>query len=140
MRFAELSAAFALMAAIGCKAVAPASVEPRQEAQSSPMKAEAVLDAECAGLEAYPWPRSYEQIVADAPPGSRKNTGMLEARIVIGPDGKISHLRFLRLSTSDSVNREVIARIRGWHYKPAVVDRKAVSVCSILSVNVDFTR
>jgi len=94
----------------------------------------------CEGLEAYPMPRTYRQILADAPRGSRKNTTVLEAKLAIDPAGNISHLRFVRLSTADSINQYAIENLRRQHYKPAIFEGNPVAVCSTVTINVDLSR
>jgi hypothetical protein len=92
----------------------------------------------CAGLNAYPLPRTFEQILADAPKEARKPTGLLEARMIVDSDGKITHLRFIRLSSVDAVNKRAFDFVKKQHYKPSVVEGKQVSVCTTMSINVDF--
>ena len=70
----------------------------------------------CFGLDAYPLPRTYEQILADAPKQTRKPTGVLEARMAVGPDGNITHLRFMRLSSVDSINKYAVEHLTKQHY------------------------
>jgi hypothetical protein len=94
---------------------------------------------EFCGLQAYPMPRSYPQILADAPPGSRKTTTSLYAKVAIDREGNITHLRFLRLSTLDSINRYAIENLKRQHYKPTVLDGERVSGCSTVSINVDLS-
>jgi hypothetical protein len=98
------------------------------------------LAAACPVLDAYPLPRSYEQILADAPRGAREPTGALEAQLVIDADGNITHLRFTRLSSLDSVNRYAVELVKKQHYKPTVVHGTRVPVCSTMSINVDLSR
>jgi hypothetical protein len=92
----------------------------------------------CAGIDAYPLPRTYEQILADAPKETRKPTGLLEARMIVDSDGKITHLRFIRLSSVDTVNKRAFDFVTKQQYKPTVVEGKQVSVCATMSINVDF--
>jgi hypothetical protein len=93
---------------------------------------------DCSGVDRYPLPRSYEQILADAPQESREPTTSLEAKAVIGPDGIITHLRFVRLSTLDAINKSAVEFVKRQHYKPAVLNGERVSVCSTISINVDL--
>jgi hypothetical protein len=83
-------------------------------------------------------PRTFKQILADAPKEARKPTGALEARMIVNPDGKITHLRFIRLSSLDSVNKGAFDFVTKQHYKPTVVEGQQVSVCTTMSINVDF--
>ena len=91
-------------------APAPAKVEP-PKVDSTARTDEA---GACPALDAYPLPRSYEQILADAPRGARKPTGALEAQLAIDADGNITHLRFTRLSSLDSVNRYAVEMDNGY--------------------------
>jgi outer membrane biosynthesis protein TonB len=121
-------------------AQAPAKVEPPKV---EPPKVDATARAAdvggaCPGLEAYPLPRSNEQMLADAPPGARKPTGLLRAQMAIDADGNITHLRFTQLSSLDSVNRKVFESVKKWHYKPTVLNGERVSVCSMVDINIDF--
>jgi hypothetical protein len=109
----------------------------------TPKESDPAFSGECAGLEAYPWPRSYRQILADAPRGARNDRFTPAAVFVIGPDGNVTHLRFLHLSTLDSVNQSLIAFVKRQHYKPTVLDGKRVAICSTcstMSINVDFSQ
>jgi len=90
------------------------------------------------GLEAYPFPRPYEQILADAVQGPRKPTGSLHVKMLIDATGTVTHLRFLNLSSIDSVNKAALKAITRWHYKPTVFHGERVSVCSVTDVNIDF--
>jgi hypothetical protein len=92
----------------------------------------------CAGLDAYPLPRTYEQILADAPKGAQRPTGLLEARMIVNSDGKVTHLRFMRLSSVDSVNKRAFDFVTKQHYKPVVVEGQQISVCMRMSINIDF--
>jgi len=65
------------------------------------------------------------------------------AKIAIDKDGKITHLRVLRLAHSNSsnwkqINEAVLADLKKWHYKPTFHQGIPVAVCSDVSVTVDF--
>ena len=125
--------------------VVAAAAPPKVEAPKVDGTARTDEAGACPVLDAYPLPRSYEQILADAPRGARKPTGALqagalEAQLVIDSDGNITHLRFTRLSSLDSVNRYAVEFVKNQHYKPTVVHGKRVPVCSTMSINVDFSR
>ena len=92
----------------------------------------------CAGLDAYPATRSYEQALADAPRDSRKRIVSPQLRIVIDADGNITHLRFTRLSSLDSVNRQAFESVKKWRYEPTVLNGERVSVCTIVDIHVHF--
>jgi outer membrane biosynthesis protein TonB len=139
-----------LAALAGCKQTPPRRVEavkrsvaaapapPKVEAPKVESTARSDEAGACAGLDAYPFPRSYEQVLADAPPGARKRTGMVRAEMVIGADGNITHLRFTRLSSLDSVNRYAFESVKKWHYEPTVLNGERVAVCSMVDINIDF--
>jgi Gram-negative bacterial TonB protein C-terminal len=113
----------------------PRAPEASFEAGSASAKNQADV---CADLEVYPLPRTYAQILADVPKEARKPTGHLEARMLIDPDGNISHIRFMRLSSVDSINKHAFDFVTKQHYKPTVVDGQRVSVCTSMSINIDF--
>jgi len=98
----------------------------------------AKVDSVCDGLDAYPWPRSYEQAIADAPRGVRKVARSAEAQMIIGPDGKITHFRFTRLSSLESVNRQAFEFVAQQPYKPTVLDGERVAVCSTVDIFTHF--
>jgi outer membrane biosynthesis protein TonB len=58
--------------------------------------------------------------------------------MVIDADGNITHLRFTRLSSLDSVNKQAFESVKKWHYEPTVLNGERVSVCSTVDVTVDF--
>jgi hypothetical protein len=94
-------------------------------------------DSTCQ-LEAYPFPRSFEQVMADAPRDTRKPSGLLEANLIVDADGNITNLRFTRLSTLDSVNEAAYKFVTKQRYKPTGLHGERVAVCTTVSVNVDF--
>lgn len=68
---------------------------------------------------------------------------MMIARVAIDAEGKVSHLRLLRLawpklSNSYAINMQAVDSIKRWHFAPVVIGGKAVEVCSEVSVNVDL--
>jgi len=56
----------------------------------------------------------------------------------LDPDGNITHLRFTRLSTSDSINREAFEFLKKQHFKPTEVNGERVSTCSTEDIIIDF--
>jgi outer membrane biosynthesis protein TonB len=99
---------------------------------------QAKVDSGCDGLDAYPWPRSYEQAITDASRGARKPGFSPEVAMIIGPDGRITHLRFTRLSGLDSVDRRALEFVTKQHYKPTVLNGERVAVCSIMVILTHF--
>ena len=64
-------------------------------------------------------------------------------KIAIDKDGKITHLRVLRLAYSNTtnwreINKTALNEVKHWHYKPKFYQGKLVAVCSDVSVTVDF--
>jgi hypothetical protein len=116
--------------------VTPAPVKPAVPATAAPRKPKQADS--CAGLDAYPWPRSYEQVLADALPGARKPGYSPAAMVIIGPDGNFTHLRFTRLSSSNSINRGAFEFLTKDHFKPTVLNGEPVTVCTTVDINVDF--
>jgi outer membrane biosynthesis protein TonB len=61
------------------------------------------------------------------------------AKLVIDPEGRITHLRVLRLahpsaSNAREINEKAVDSIKQWHYAPTKVDGKPVAVCTEVSV------
>ena len=88
--------------------------------------------------------RSNKEILAGIPPADKKppNSDML-AKIAIDKDGKITHLRVLRLAHPNApdwkgINGSVLADLKKWHYKPTVYQGEPVPICSDVSVTVDL--
>lgn len=68
---------------------------------------------------------------------------MMIAKVAISEEGRITHLRVLRLAwpalpNSHKINEDAVESIKRWHYKPATFKGKPVAVCSEVSVNVDL--
>jgi outer membrane biosynthesis protein TonB len=127
----------------GCSTRAPQKkVETLQQnvgaVRSSPVVEAPKAQADACGLEAYPFPRSYEQALADAAQDRQKRRVSPQLRMVIDADGNITHLRFTRLSSLDSVNKQAFESVKKWHYEPTVLNGERVSVCSTVDVTVDF--
>jgi len=95
------------------------------------------------GLGGFPITRETKDLVADAPRDSAGANGSLLAKVAIGPDGQVTHLRVLRLAypharNAYEINARAVEAIKGWPYSPTVVDGRAVAVCSDVSVRVDL--
>jgi hypothetical protein len=112
---------------------------PRPAGAPSPApRRHAKVDSSCDGLEAYPWPRSYQQAIADARRGVRKPTAHIQAEMIIDPNGNITHLRFTRLSSLDNLNRLAYDDLKKRHYKPTVLDGEQICVYSTVDIGFDF--
>jgi hypothetical protein len=132
---------------VSCRKASPpeqtlTAVKTTVQAVESP--GESKLSAEDCGLSAYPVSRSSQQIVADAPHGGElpPNSAMF-AKVAIDKDGRVTHLRVLRLawpeaSFSESINEQAVDSIKRWRQAPTLYNGKPVPVCSDVSVIIDL--
>jgi hypothetical protein len=96
------------------------------------------------GLTAYPVSRSTKEILSDVPrSGPQPPNSTMLAKIAIDPEGRITHLRVLRLaypetSFTDAINEQAVDSIKRWHYAPTIYADKPVAVCSDVSVIIDL--
>jgi Gram-negative bacterial TonB protein C-terminal len=133
----------------GCKA------GPRPELPRMPVARTAVQTVEPSrsnstpavddcGLTAYPVSRSTQEILAAVPRGgARPPNSMMLVKVAIDPEGRVTHLRVLRLahpeaSNADAINEQAVDSIKRWHYAPTTVAGKPVAVCSDIAVNIDL--
>ena len=120
----------------------PAASTTAQAAKSSQSNIAPAGD-DC-GLSAYPASRSAQEILAAAPQqGVRSQNSTMFAKVAIDPQGKVTHLRVLRLaypeaSNADTINAQAIDSIKRWRYAPMIVAGKPVAVCSDLTVTIDM--
>jgi outer membrane biosynthesis protein TonB len=68
---------------------------------------------------------------------------MMLVKVAIDPEGRVTHLRVLRLaypeaSSADAINEQAVDSIKRWHYAPTTVAGKPVAVCSDVAVNIDL--
>lgn len=96
------------------------------------------------GLTSYPVARPNAEIIADVPPAAEKppNSNMI-AKLAIDKDGKVTHLRVIRLAHSDlpnwkEINNSALDVIKLRHYKPTIYQGQPVAVCSDANVIIDF--
>jgi hypothetical protein len=113
----------------------PASLEPSQT-NSIP----AVDDC---GLAAYPVSRSTQEILAAVPPGGTRSNSMMLAKVALDAEGRVTHLRVLRLAHPDApnaaaINEQAVDSIKRWRYAPTKVAGKPVPVCSDVGVTIDL--
>jgi hypothetical protein len=99
--------------------------------------------SEDCGLTTYPISRSNEEILADVPRDPKSRFGDLVAKLAIDKNGKITHLRVLRLAHPNApnwkgINESALDSVRNFHYKPAIYKGKPVAVCSDVSWIVDL--
>ncbi len=131
---------------VGCKS-APTSEQnpPALKTVLQPEHAEPADNqaSEDCGLKDYPVSRSNREILASVPREAKKPSYDMLAKIAMGKDGKITHLRVLRLAHSNApnwmeINETALADLRKMHYKPTFYQGKSVAVCSDISVIVDL--
>jgi outer membrane biosynthesis protein TonB len=65
------------------------------------------------------------------------------AKVAVNPEGRVTHLRVIRLAwpklpNSRAINRQAVDSIKRWRYAPTIYDGKPVAVCSDVSVTVDL--
>lgn len=136
----------AIVLAAGCrKAPAPEPILPSTKTEprivnSSPVENTSIEDC---GLAAYPVSRSNEEILADVSHDPKSRYGDLLAKVAIDKDGKLTHLRLLRLAHPNAanwkeINNNALNSIRRWHGKPALYQGQPVAVCSEVSVTIDL--
>ena len=128
---------------------------PRPEAQRSTPSNAAAAAAEPAlrriapaagdcGLAAYPVSTPTEEIVAAARrTGARSPNSMMLARVAIDPEGRVTHLRVLRLARPESpgatsLTAQAIDSIKHWRYAPTLAAGKPVAVCADVELIIDL--
>ncbi len=96
------------------------------------------------GLGDFPVSKSTEGILAAVPPdNARRPNQMMSAKVAIDAEGRVTHLRVLRLAwpelpNSHTINTQAVDSIKRWHYAPTIVGGTPVVVCSDVSVTVDL--
>lgn len=112
------------------------------KAESSPSRS-TKSDENC-GLDDFPVSKSTDEILAAVPRDVAvpPNQDMV-AKVAVNSEGKVTHLRVIRLAwpklpNSRTINREAVDSIRRWRYAPTIYDGKPVAVCSDVSVTVDL--
>jgi len=70
---------------------------------------------------------------------------MMFAKVAIDPEGRVTHLRVLRLAypevskaLRDTINAQAIDSIKRSRYTPTIIAGKPVAVCSDLGVTIDL--
>jgi len=130
----------------GCrKTVAPESVLPSNKVAPQIVNSASVENssAEDCGLTTYPISRSNEEILADVRRDPKSRYGDMLAKLAIDKNGKITHLRVLRLAHPSArdwkeINKSALDSVRHFHYKPTIYEGNPVAVCSDVSVIVDL--
>jgi hypothetical protein len=66
------------------------------------------------------------------------------AKVAIGPEGRVTHLRVLRLAYPQAptiaigANEQAVNSFKRWQYAPTIVDGKPVAVYSDVTVIIDL--
>jgi len=139
--------ALVVSAMVGCQR-AP-ETEPRPAARTTVHALESSQtkstspDDDC-GLDDFPVSKSTKEILATVPHNTaRSPNSMMQAKVAIDPEGRVTHLRVLRLAypelpNSDAINQQAVDSIKRWRYAPTMLSGKAVAVCSDVSVTIDL--
>ena len=99
---------------------------------------------EDCGLGNYPITRSNQEILTDVPHDYKDppNSDLL-AKLAIDKDGRITHIRVLRLAHSNApnwrkINEDALESIRRQQYKQTFYEGKPVPVCTDVGVIIDL--
>lgn len=148
IRLARWTLALVLTVVVGCRTT-PKHDEQSRTPQITLSKAESLpsrstkSDENC-GLDDFPVSKSTDEILAAVPRdvGVPPNQ-MMVAKVAVNSEGRVTHLRVIRLAwpklpNSGAINRQAVDSIKRWRYAPAIYDGKPVAVCSDASVTVDL--
>lgn len=108
-----------------------------------PPSSDTISDNSC-GLDDFPVSKSTEEILTAVPSEAAPPPNqMMMAKVAVSSEGKVTHLRVIRLAwpklpNSRAINTDTIEAIKHWRYKPTIVDGRPVAVCSEISVTVDL--
>jgi len=100
--------------------------------------------SEICGLDDFPVSKSTEEILAVVPPDNARHPNpTMSAKVAVGAEGRVTHLRVLRLAwpklpNSHTINTQAVDSIKRWHHAPTIVGGTPVAVCSDVSVTVDL--
>jgi hypothetical protein len=147
--FSLLPLSLAVLAVIaGCQAAPKPESQPMPAAKTAPPSLEpsqsnSTPAVDDCGLTAFPVSMSAKQILAAVPLGGASRNSMMFAKIEIDAEGKVTHLRVLRLAHPELPNAAVISEqavdsIKRWRYAPTRIAGKPVPVCSDVSVIIDL--
>jgi hypothetical protein len=139
-------AVLALLA--GCQAAPQPESRPTPAAGTrtpslEPSQTNSIPAVDDCGLTAYPVSRPTQEILAAVPPGGARPNSMMLAKVAIDAEGRVTHLRVLRLAYPDApnaaaINEQAVDSIKRWHYAPTKVAGKPVPVCSDVGVTIDL--
>lgn len=126
------------------KSVGSSAVSEIQALKSSQSNVTAAVD-DC-GLSAYPVSRATHDILADIPHERVwPNNSLMFVKVEIDPEGKVTHLRVLRLAYPKAptdlrsrINTQAVEILKRMHFTPTIYSGKPVAVCSDLSLTIDL--
>ncbi len=138
----------ALLGIAGCR-TAPkpesrqGSALPRAQSSLEPLqKSSTPAIADC-GLGAYPESIPTQEILAAVPRSIAPPNSSMLAKVEIDSEGKVTHLRVMRLAWADApnamaLNKQAVDSIKRGRYAPTKVAGEPVSVCSDVDVTIDL--
>jgi hypothetical protein len=148
MRPVKLVLALVLTLLLGCRTA------PKREGQSrtpqttfgtaDTISSTRALSDDTCGLADFPVSKSTQEILAAVPRDTgRPPNQMMIAKIAVSPEGRITHLRVMRLAwpklaNYEAINKQALDSIKRGHYGPTIVGGKPVAVCSEVGVTVDL--
>jgi hypothetical protein len=147
--FSLLLLSLAVLAVIaGCQAAPKPESQPMPMARTTPPVFEpsesnsTPADDDC-GLTGFPVSMSAKEILAAVPRGGVSRNSTMFAKIEIDPEGKVTHLRVLRLwhpglPNAAVINEQTVDSIKRWRYAPTRIAGKPVPVCTDVSVIIDL--
>lgn len=145
---ARWTLALVLTVVVGCR-TAPKHEEQSRTPQITLSKAESspsrsTKSYENCGLDDFPVSKSTDEILAAVPRDvAAPPNQMMVAKVAVNSEGRVTHLRVIRLAwpklhNSQAINRQAVDSIKRWRYAPTIYEGKPVAVCSDVSVTVDL--
>jgi hypothetical protein len=111
--------------------------------QSSPSRS--TQSGENCGLDDFPVSKSTDEILAAVPLDiAEPSNQMMIAKVAVNSQGRVTHLRVIRLAwpklpNSRAINRQAVDSIKRWRYAPPIYDGKPLGVCSDVSATIDLS-
>jgi hypothetical protein len=147
--FSLLLLSLAVLAVIaGCQTAPKSESRPMPTARTTPPPLEpsqsnSTPAIDNCGLTAYPVSRSTQEILAAVPRSAARPDSMMLAKVAIDAEGRVTHLRVLRLAwpeapNSAAINAQAVDSIKRGHYAPTSVGGKPMAVCSDVGVIIDL--
>jgi hypothetical protein len=148
MRLAKMALVLVVVVLVGCR-TAPKREEQSRASQITLSTTESLSSRgkrsdDTCGLDDFPVSKSTKEILAAATrDAGRPPNQMMVAKVAINAEGKVTHLRVVRLAwpklpNSYTINEQAVDSIKSWRYRPTIVDGKPVAVCSDVAVTVDL--